>query len=525
MRKLILLMILFAPTLWAADPSLFKKDQPQTIIPAEEAFKVEIGKVDTDAIHLEFTVAPGTYLYEKEIKFSSDQAKFKNPIFPEGKVHEDPYFGKVTIFDQNLSVTLPIETVHQNPFPLHVAYQGCSDAGFCYPPQRAELKIRLPESTPINPTDKAMHLLQEAPIGWALLAFFGFGLLLAFTPCMLPMIPILSALIIGEQHKHHRLHALRLAFTYVFAMACTYASLGGLVASLGARVQAQLQHPAMLSFTALILVAMAILLFNDKALSYAARINHPLDKLWKKLHAGKTFGVAAMGVVSALIISPCVTPPLIGALTYISTTGNVILGASALFVLALGMGTPLLIVAWGGTALLPNRGPWLNYVKHAFAVILLLMAASLVARFAAPNWDWRKPIASVTHEEISHLPFIKVENLSDLERELAQAKAQGKPAMVDFYADWCTTCITLERSVFVDPKLSSELTQLVLLKADVTDYNDATKALMSQWQVYGPPALLFFDAQGNSVPAARVDGLISAPELSSRLAPLLKKSP
>jgi thiol:disulfide interchange protein DsbD len=365
--------------------------------------------------------------------------------------------------------------------------------------------------------------LQESPLGWALLAFFGFGLLLAFTPCMLPMVPILSALIIGEQHKHHKLHALRLAFTYVFAMACTYASLGALVASLGARVQAQLQHPAMLSFTAVILVAMAILLFNDKALSYAARINHPLDKLWQKLHAGKTFGVAAMGIISALIISPCVTPPLIGALTYISSTGNVVLGACALFLLAMGMGTPLLIVAWGGTALLPNRGPWLNYVKHAFAVILLLMAASLVARFAAPNWDWRAPFTSVSQEEASHLPFIKVASLEDLSRELEKAK--GKPVMLDFYADWCTTCITLERSVFKDPKLSAELTQIVLLKADVTDYNDATKALMAQWQVYGPPALLFFDAQGNPVPSARVDGLVNAPELSSRITPLLQKTP
>jgi thiol:disulfide interchange protein DsbD len=487
------------------------------IAPAEEAFQVNLGKVNAQTIHLEVTIAPGTYLYQKEFTFQSEQADFKAPVFPEGKIHEDPYFGKVIVYEHKASIDLPIDAIYSNPFPLKITYQGCNDVGFCYPPQQIILTVSLPDSTPINPTDKAMHLLQEAPLGWALLAFFGFGLLLAFTPCMLPMIPILSALIIGEQHKHHRLHALRLAMTYVLAMACTYAGLGALVASLGARVQAQLQHPAMLSFTALILVAMAILLFNDKALNYVSRINNPLDNLLRKFPAGKTLGVAAMGMISALIISPCVTPPLIGALTYISVTGNVILGATALFLLALGMGTPLLIVAWGGTALLPNRGPWLNYVKHAFAIILLIMAASLVARFAAPHWDWR--------QEQSHLGFTYVKSLSDLDEALTKAKTEGKPVMLDFYADWCTTCITLERSVFTDPVLSSKLAQLVLLKADVTDYNDATKALMAHWQVYGPPALLFFDAQGNLVPSARVDGLINAAALNDRLAPLLKKSP
>jgi thiol:disulfide interchange protein DsbD len=520
--SIIFLICLLAPTLWAADSPLLKQQPTQMITPVEQAFQLRVGEVNSQQIHLEFTIAPGTYLYQKEFVFKSEQAKFKAPIFPEGKTHEDPYFGKVVVYEHTAKINLPIDAVYNNPFPLTVSYQGCNDIGFCYPPQQTILNISLPASTAINPTDQAMHLLQTAPLAWALFGFFGFGLLLAFTPCMLPMIPILSALIIGEQHKNHRLHALRLALTYVFAMACTYACLGALVASLGAHVQAQLQNPIVLTFTALVLVAMAILLFNEKALAYVSQLNNPLNTLLGKFPAGKTLGVAAMGVISALIISPCVTPPLIGALTYISTTGNVLLGASALFLLALGMGTPLLIVAWGGTALLPKHGPWLNYVKYAFAVILLLMAASLVARFVAPHWGWG---LGQEQQQVSQLSFTSIKNVAELDQALAKAKAQNKPVMLDFYADWCTTCITLEHSVFTDPVLSSELAQLILLKADVTDYNDATQALMSQWQVYGPPVLLFFDAQGNPVPNARVDGLITAPLLSNRIAPLLKNSP
>lgn len=529
MRHLLLCILLLTPNLWAANASLLKQTPANTIAPAEEAFKVHLGEVSAKNITLEFSIAPGTYLYEKEFKFTADKASFDKPSFPEGKIYHDPYFGEVTVFQHNVTVNLPIKSVESNPFPLSVSFQGCNDVGFCYPPQEATLQIKLPSTTPLNPTERAVHILQDAPMGLALLAFFGFGLLLAFTPCVLPMVPILSSLIIGEQHKHHRGHALRLALTYVLAMASTYAVLGAIVASLGARVQAQLQHPAMLSFTAVILLIMAVLLFNDKALSYASRINGPLHRISHKMHAGKTLGVIAMGVLSTLIISPCVTPPLIGALTYISVTGDVMLGAGALFLLALGMGVPLLVVAWGGTALLPNRGPWLNYVKHAFAVILVLMAFSLIARFAAPTWDWRHPLASLpsSHAVRHHsaLTFTLIDSQEALDKALAQAKKEGKPVMLDFYADWCTTCITLEEYVFTDSTLSSELAQLVLLKIDVTHYNEATKALMASWNVYGPPALIFFDSQGNVYAPARVDGLVEAHELSQRLQAILPKKP
>lgn len=524
MRQLIILILcLFIPTSWATSPSLFQQTQNQAFLPPEQAFQASLHEATAKEVVLEFKIAPGTYLYQKEFKFTAEQAKFGAPHFPEGKIHHDPYFGEVTVYEHSALITLPFTALYSNPFTLTASYQGCNETGFCYPPQTADIKISLPAHTPLNQTDKALHLLQEAPLGWALAAFYGFGLLLAFTPCVLPMVPILSALIIGEQHKHHRLHALRLALTYVLAMATTYSILGGVVASLGAQVQAQLQHPAMLSFTALILVLMAILLFNDKALAFAARANHPIDKLWRKLHRGKTLGVFLMGMLSALIISPCVTPPLIGALTYISMTGDVKLGASALFLLACGMGTPLILVTWGGTALLPNRGPWLNYIKHAFAVLLLIMAASLMIRFIAPTWDWRQLLSKPSHEQVSKLPFKYVHTVSELDQALAHAKKQGKPVMLDFYADWCTSCISLEHTVFSDPKIAEVLTQVVLLKADVTEYNGDTKAMMNQWKVYGPPALIFFDSHGNSMSQLRVDGLVSIHDFSERLNALLQK--
>lgn len=521
MRYLYFFMLcLLTPCLWAADhSSLLKKQTATPIASPEEAFTMKVAQVNNDTLTLDFSIAPGTYLYQKAFTFTAQNATLGPAKFPTGQVIEDPYFGKVSIYRHNLAITIPLVEVLSHSFPLTVTYQGCNDIGFCYPPQETTVTIK---AKLVNPSNQALHLLQSMPSAWALAAFFGFGLLLAFTPCVLPMIPILSSLIIGEQHKHHRWHAFRMALTYVFAMATTYAALGATVASLGAHVQAQLQHPVALSITAGILIAMAILLFNDKALAYVSHLNGPLHKLSHKMHAGKTLGVMVMGMLSALIVSPCVTPPLIGALTYISLTGNIVLGASALFLLALGMGVPLLIVSWGGTALLPQRGPWLNYVKHAFAVILVLMAASLIARFAAPTWNWREPFGK--QEQVSHLPFVMIENQHALDKALAKAKKEHKPVMLDFYADWCTSCISLEHSVFTDPAVSSQLTQLMLLKVDVTDYNEATQALMTQWHVYGPPALIFFTAAGNPAPELRVDGLITAPELSERIQQLLQKT-
>jgi thiol:disulfide interchange protein DsbD len=523
---MILLCLCLAPTLWAAAPKPFLSPAKNSLLPPEQAFELSLGKVSDQAVVLEFAIAPGTYLYQKAFAFTADQARLGKPVYPAGELIHDPYFGEVTVYRQHAEITLPITTAQARHFQLEAAYQGCNDQGFCYPPQTAKFEITL-QSGPLNPSDRALHLLQDAPLGWALAAFFGFGLLLAFSPCILPMVPILSALIIGEQHRHHRGHAFRLALTYVLAMATAYAFLGASLASLGSHVQAQLQHPAVLSFTAAILILMAVLLFNDKALAFASRINHPLHQLSHKLHAGKTWGVAAMGFLSALIISPCVTPPLIGALTYIALSGNVALGAAALFLLAMGMGVPLLAVAWGGTALLPSRGPWLHYVKHAFAIVLVLMALSLLTRFLAPNWDWRRPLAGLETPSSQHqasLPFIQVRSVEALNEALKEAASRGQPVMLDFYADWCSNCITLERSVFTDPKVKEQLAQLVLLKADVTDYNDATRALMDAWQVYGPPALIFFNAQGQPQPEDRVDGLISPEDLSEHLEPLLRKS-
>lgn len=506
-RFLILCLLAFS--------ALTSQAQTTKPIPAEQAFILSLQSVDSEHIQLEFYIAPGTYLYEKEFAFAADKAKLGEPEFEAGTLLEDPYFGQVTVHKEKALINIPVIALAAQDFSLKVSFQGCNETGFCYPPQDLVLPLRVENATlsPINETNQALNILQQAPLGFALLAFFGFGLLLAFTPCVLPMIPILSSLIIGEQHKHHRLHAFRLALIYVLGMATTYAALGALVASLGGQVQAQLQHPLVLSFTAAILLLMAALLFNDKALSRLSQLSHPVHALLGKLQAGKTWAVAGMGVLSSLIISPCVTPPLIGALTYISLTGNVLLGASALFILALGMGVPLLAVAWGGTALLPQRGPWLHYVKYAFAIILVIMALSLLARFVLPALEARQSS-----------DFVYVENQQTLDEALTEAAQAGKPVILDFYADWCTACVSFEKTVLSNPAVAERLDDLVLLKVDVTDYNASTQALMAHYQVYGPPALIFYDKQGQIQTDLRLDGQISLNNFSERLDTLLKKN-
>lgn len=539
------------------------------IMPAEIAFVMSVEAVSDSNIRLHWHIAEGTYLYQKQFKFDAEGARLGAVHYPEGEQHNDPYFGDVTIYRGEVTLNIPLLAVSDEGFTLNIGYQGCNDIGFCYPPQTQTLhKDASPEAMgPVTPNvqTRALNVLQESPLGFALLAFLGFGFLLAFTPCVLPMIPILSALIIGEQQHHHRFRAFLLGCTYVLFMALTYALLGAIVASLGAHIQAQLQNPWVLSTTALILLLMAWVLINDKALHALMQMNQSLHHITNKLPNGQFGGVAIMGVISALVISPCVTPPLVGALTYITVSGDVVLGALALFMLAIGMGIPLVAVTWFGTAALPKRGPWMDHVKHFFSLLLILMAISLLSRFLpgyvtlglwgitaigvafwigftqaakthlerlwkALAWlaliygtllivgasmghdDWKRPLAGGTtavKRVESSLPFVTVKTEAELNAALKQAAAHGQPVMLDFYADWCTSCIVMEQTVFSDPRVAEILKPVVLLKVDVTDYNDASKGLMRYWQVFGPPALLFFSPEGQELVQYRIVGDIS----------------
>lgn len=469
---------------------------------AEQAFILSASATE-DALIFDWTIAPGTYLYQKAFVFDTTEAQLGQPQWPDATFIKDPYYGNTAIYRDRVDITVPVLAMQQRSIQVKVDYQGCSDQGFCYPPQSQTLTLTLPIANPdANQQDSAMTLLQDQPIALALLSFFGFGLLLAFTPCVLPMIPILSALILDEQRQHHRLHAFKMALTYVLAMACTYAALGAIVARLGELVQAQLQSPLVLSLTASILVLMACWIIYDHRFTLFTRGNHPLHKISQALPRGEFLGVALMGVIASLVVSPCVTAPLVGALSYIALSGDVFLGSAALFCLALGMGVPLIAVTWGGTALLPKRGPWMHAIKWAFAGILIAMAVSLVARFI-PN-----PFSA---DSEAQLPFTYIHNAAELKQALENSKAAHQPVMLDFYADWCRSCVVMEHTTFQDQEVISLLSQVKLLKVDVTDYNASLGELQRDWQVYGPPALLFFNAQGEPLPALRMVGDVDTP--------------
>lgn len=483
-------------------------------LPADMAFSVT-GEIQEDRLILHWVIAPHTYLYQKAFAITGSQAQFGEPVMPKGENTHDAYFGDTLIYRNDLTMEVPITAVNATPpatIDVTIAYQGCNDAGFCYPPQTQILNVDVPSAAreplphatiPQSKQDAVTAVLQHQPLALALLSFFGFGLLLAFTPCVLPMIPILSALILHEQQRHHPRHALSMALTYVLAMACTYASMGALVASLGSRLQAQLQNPWMLSATALILVLMALWLVFDHRFTVLSRANPLLHKLSETLPRGEFIGVALMGVIASLVVSPCVTAPLVGALTYIALSGNVLLGSTALFCLALGMGVPLIAVAWGGTALLPKHGIWMRAIQWILSALLLAMAINLVAPlFRTQNTQYENA-----------LPFVLIHDKQGLDSALQEAKEAKAIVLVDFYAAWCKPCIIMEHTLFENKKINSLLSQngshSRLLKVDLTDYNASLGEVQQTWHVFGPPAFLFFNDQGEELPALRMVGEIS----------------
>ncbi|MFI4955933.1 MAG: protein-disulfide reductase DsbD [Gammaproteobacteria bacterium] len=493
-----LIVLCCVTSAWAATkPTLGAP--PSDILPPEKAFQVTVEKVTPDSVTLDFLIAPRTYLYQKAFRFTAEHDEVGTPQFPKAKSINDPFLGNTAIYREEAHISLPLSPTLTESFLLEVTYQGCHELGFCYPPQTVQLTIMpLGSSEVLNgaapaPTvaSKPFDVLTKHN-GWALLAFLGFGILLSFTPCVLPMVPILSALILGEQQKHHPLKAFTLALAYVLGMASTYAALGAIVGSVGARVQAELQNPWVLISTAVLLVIFAGMLIHHKPQAFLSRLSGAFHRLSHALPQGEYIGVALMGILASLVISPCVTPPLVGALTFITMEGSVWFGSFALFLLGLGMGLPLLAVTWLGTAILPKRGPWMQRVKYILAFLLILMAGNLV---------WR--LVPTTHEPGI---FTVVTTQKGLESALLEAKKAQKPAMVDFYADWCVSCVQMDKTVFSEVDVQALLKPYALIKVDLTESTDEVQALLKTWKLFGPPAYLFFDDKGQELTSARING-------------------
>ncbi|MDD3352401.1 protein-disulfide reductase DsbD [Zoogloea sp.] len=575
--------------------------QAQEPLPVDQAFKASASALDPQTVEIRFQVADGYYLYRHRFKFAAEGIEFGAPTLPPGKPKKDDAFGEVEIYRKELVFTLPVAR-GQPPFELQLTSQGCADIGICYPPHTQPLKITLasgggqekllaralgqgdtvpaeeqsPESAGHDESGRIARLLDGASSAVILASFFGFGLLLTFTPCVFPMIPILSGIIVGQGHTISKGRALGLSALYVLGMALTYA-LAGVAAGLsGTLLSAALQNPWVLGSFALVFVVLAFSMFGFYELQLPTALQSRLSDTANHQKGGSAGGVVVMGALSALIVGPCVAAPLAGALLYIAQTGDAVLGGFALFAMALGMGAPLLLVGLLARSALPRPGPWMEGVKRAFGVLLLAVAVWLLSPVVpdivpmlawagllifsaiylhaldplpphASGWQrfWKgfgvvallagtallagalagsrdplQPLAVLRAQAASapaataHPEFRRVSSVEALETLL---KSADRPVMLDFYADWCISCKEMERFTFADPAVARRLEGFLLLQADVTANNDADKALLKRFRLFGPPGIIFFDATGTERQSLRVVGFQDAATFSKVL--------
>jgi thioredoxin:protein disulfide reductase len=544
----------------SAAAQLFKK--ADELLEPEKAFRFSARPAD-GGVEVSFAIAEGYYMYRDKFRFSAEgnpAVKLGTPQFPSGARHKDEFFGEVETYRRQVRIHLPAQG--EGRFDLKVVSQGCADVGVCYVPMESQVSLQLMSSAAPGPrfsvfaSDTEIARLFEGNAALVLAGFFVFGVLLTFTPCVLPMIPILSAIIAGEGQNLNKARGLALSLSYVLGMAVAYATAGVAAAYSGSLIAAALQNAWVLGAFALVFVALALSMFGFYELRLPGFLHHRLHSAHQRLRGGQLVSVAAMGVLSAVIVSPCVAAPLAGALLYISQTRDVALGGAALFSMALGMGVPLVAVGVSEGALLPSAGAWMEGVRKFFGVLLLAVAIWIVSPVipamaqtiawgalligsavflravdplppGASGW-WRvwKALGIValvagvsvlvsafsgTRDQSSpataQLPWTRVASLAELETRL---KAPGKPVMLDFYADWCVSCKEMESFTFSDPKVRAELERMLLLQVDVTANNAEDKALLKRFSLFGPPGIIFFDADGREIKGLRVIGYQNA---------------
>jgi len=563
-------------------------------LPMDQAFVFSASSSSPDRVTLRWEIADGYYLYRDKVKVTAPDgaATLGAPRFPDGKVHVDEYFGEQVVYYGEALVDVPVSAAPgTRELALDVGYMGCADAGLCYPPTTKRITVALGASPAVAssgtpgaaPVRSEQDLLADKIRSGNLLAvlatFFGAGLLLAFTPCVLPMVPILSGIIVGAGRDKpvSRGRAFSLSFAYVMGMALTYTIAGAVFAAAGQQAQAFFQKPWIIVLFAALFVALALAMFGVFNLQVPAALQARLANASNQQKQGTLLGTAVMGALSSLIVTACVAPPLVAALAVIGQSGDVLRGGAALFSLSLGMGVPLLVVGASAGQLLPKAGPWMDGVKAVFGVMLLAVAVWMLGRilpgpvtlalwaliaFVSGFCLWTmgrremrgsttvrrglgalamvygvlllvgalsgrsdplQPLAGLGSggdhaATVKHAEFKRIKTVADLEREVAAASAAGKPAMLDFYADWCVSCIEMEKFTFTDPGVQAEFERAVLLQADVTANDAEDQALLQHFGILGPPTIVFFDSSGRELPEFRVVGFKKAAEFRPHIA-------
>lgn len=536
-------------------------------LPVAQAFRFGVVSANEQQIRIQFDIAAQYYLYRHRFDFrlSDGASRIRDVIFPDGIAKQDEFFGDVEVYYNRVEIILELAGGAASGQQLFADFQGCADAGLCYPPETVQLQMPGESASPAmaaqqnNPDVNAGRML-----ALTLALFFIAGIGLTFTPCVLPMLPILSSMVVGRQDID-RPRALALAGSYVMAMALTFALVGALIGLFGAalNIQARLQSPAVLITFAVLFGLFALAMFGVFDLRLPAFLREPLERAGSSTRGGSIPGAALMGALSTLVVSPCISAPLAGALVYISSTGDAIGGALRLFALALGMGLPLLLVALFGNAFIPRSGPWLNSVKNLFGFGLLGVAVWLLERILpgpislalwatlaaglavqlglfdrSPRRAWGhiahvlallsaiyaaialtgalaggndplRPLAPLTSQrsiESDNAFFTRVTSQADLQRELDRAHANQRPALVELYADWCISCKVMERTILSAPEVRESLGAFARIKFDLTDNTADQRDWLSGEKLFGPPAFLFFDAQGQEIDHLRLMG-------------------
>ena len=572
--KRILLFLFFIFTALSTQAGLF--DKKSAFLPVDDAFQFSAAKSDNqENVIVKWSIAEGYYLYQEKISVKLNQAEtssFDVPTFsisPED--YNDPYFGLMKIFKK------PVQAIFKASQPplkaedvIEIAYQGCTE-GFCYPPEVKEIKVAdLPivqvtdtektseKSTALSAQPKAeQDRLAESLFNskYAVFGFFLLGLGLAFTPCVLPMLPLLSAIVIGQNQRPNMWRAFALSFVYVQGMALTYTLLGLIVAAIGLPFQVALQHPYVMIGLSIIFVLLALSMFGVFTLQLPSSLQTKLSLLSQQQKAGAFGGVFLMGMIAGLVASPCTSAPLSGALLYVAQSGDLFTGAITLYLLALGMGVPLILITLFGNKILPKSGMWMETVKKLFGFVMLALPVFLISRILPDEWTPRlwamlgtaffiwfafqmpkngtgwlfrilflvaamisvKPLqawvwgessaqSAVENKLVSHVEFKQVKS----EAELQQALAENNKSLVmlDLYADWCVACKEFEKETFSDPRVQKTFGDMLLLQVDMTKNSEENRALMTKYKVLGLPTILFFNQDGKEIEGSRVNGFM-----------------